>query len=194
MNLRHVSLRFRAAVSVNGFAISERFLGNSPLPPLARKLYPHPLPDLAHIHMDGGTLPRGGLEIGRPHGSVAEERDVSVRIPVPKAAVSTKEVRMKQRLLLSLLLLGRFFGVCHDFLEERAQNEADVDAGIEENLIIFPFERQLMADCNDGLLLQTQDVALVLVTFLRQTMRPPSKYGSVERVLRHGLVKLPPDK
>lgn len=111
-----------------------------------------------------------------------------------KQQFQPKAVRMKQRLLPSLLLLGRFFEMCHDFLEEQAQGETAGQRQGQEDSIAFQFQRHLMAGCSDELLVQTQDVALVLVTFLRQTMRPPSKYGSIERALRHGLTKPPSDK
>jgi len=193
MNLRHVSLRFRAAVSVNGSAISKRFLENNPLPPLAQKLYRKDSPDLAHIHM-----------VGHCHAVAWRLADHMVQwlrrdmflygSRFQRQQFQPKKVRMKQRLLPSLLLLGRFFEMCHDFLEEQAQSEADADSQRDRIPISFPLKGQVMHDCSDELLLQTHDVAVVLFTFLRQAMRPPSKYGSVERVLRHGSMKAPSDK
>ena len=193
MNLRHVSLRFRAAVSVNGSAISKRFLENNPLPPLAQKLYRKESPDLAHIHM-----------VGHCHAVAWRLADHMVQwlrrdmflygSRFQRQQFQPKKVRMKQRLLPSLFLLGRFFEMCHDFLEEQVQSGADANSKADHIPITFPFKGQVMADCSDELLLQTHDVAVVLFTFLRRAMRPPSKYGSVERVLRHGSMKAPSDK
>ncbi|KXX72916.1 hypothetical protein MMYC01_210650, partial [Madurella mycetomatis] len=187
MSLRQVSLRFRAAVSVNGSAISKRFLVSNPLPPLAQRLYPHKSPNLAHIHM-----------VGHYHAIAWRLADHMVQwlrremflygSRFQKQQFQPMKVRMKKRLLPPLLLLGRFFEICHDFLEEQAQKETEGQG--QEGSIAFPFERDLMKDCSTELLVQTQDVALVFITFLRRTMRPPSKYGSFERTLRHDLKAL----
>lgn len=186
MSLRQVSSRFRAAVSVNGSAVSRRFLVSNPLPPLAQRLYPHTSPDLAHIHM-----------VGHRHAiawRLADHMTQWLRREMflfgsrfQEQQFQPIKVRMKKRLLPPLLLLGRFFEMCHDFLEGQAQEETEGQG--QEDSIAFPFERHLMEDCSTELLVQTQDVALVFITFLRQTMRPPSKYGSLERVLRHGRTK-----
>ncbi|KAK0638641.1 hypothetical protein B0T16DRAFT_462404 [Cercophora newfieldiana] len=190
MNLRHVSTKFRAAVSMNGRAISRRFLVKNPLPPLAQSLYPHPSPDLNHIHM-----------VGHCHAVAWRLADHIVQwlrrdmflygSRFQKQQFQPKKVRMKQRLLPSLLLLGRFFETCRGCLEEWAREE--IGAGNVSQEITFKFERHIISSCSDELLLQTQDVALILVTYLRRAMRPSSKYGTVERTLRHGSVKPLPD-
>ncbi|KAK4455201.1 hypothetical protein QBC34DRAFT_433414 [Podospora aff. communis PSN243] len=188
MNLRHVSTRFRAAVSVNGHAISRRFLIKNPLPPLAQDLYPHPSPDLTHIDM-----------VGHHHAVAWRLADHVVQwlrrdmflygSRFQKQQFQPKKVRMKQRLLPSLLLLGRFFEMCRLSLEEQGR-KGETD---RTDPITFEVSKDLMRLCGNELLFQTQDVALVLVTFLRRTMRAPSKYGTVEKTLRKSRVDPPPD-
>jgi hypothetical protein len=188
MNLRHVSTRFRAAVSVNGRAISRRFLVKNPLPPLAQDLYPHPSPDLIHIDM-----------VGHYHAVAWRLADHVVQwlrrdmflygSRFQKQQFQPKKVRMKQRLLPSLLLLGRFFEMCRLSLEEQERQSARD----RTDPITFEVSKDLMRICGNELLLQTQDVALILVTFLRRTMRAPSKYGTIEKALRQSRVDTPPD-
>ena len=186
ISLRHVSQRFRSEVTVNGSAISKRFLVSNPLPPLARSLYPHDSPDLAHIDM-----------VGRSHAVAWRLADHVVQwlrndillygSRFQQEAFQPRKVRMKQRLLPSLLVLGRYFDLCRDSLEEEAQGKT----GYRNAPIAFAFERRMMGALTDELIFQTSDVALVLVGFLRRTMRPPSKYGAVERTLRLGRTRPP---
>jgi len=178
MSLRQVSVRFRAAVSVNGSAISRRFLVSNPLPPLARWLYPNSSPDLAHIHM-----------VGNCHAVAWRLADHIVWWLSERMFLLEKEqhqalkARMKQRLLPSLFLLGRFFNICRDFLKWRISEEIGApEQGIP---LTFPFEKQIMEGCSNELLLQTHDVALVLINFLRCVIRPPSQYGFLERTIRY---------
>ncbi|KAK0613933.1 hypothetical protein B0T14DRAFT_527338 [Immersiella caudata] len=188
MNLRHVSTRFRAAVSVNGRAISRRFLVKNPLPPLALALYPHPSPDITHINM-----------VGHSHAVAWRLADHMVQwlrrdiflygSRFQKQQFQPKKVRMKQRLLPSLLLLGRFFEMCRGILEGHGRAATNDRTGT----IAFQAEKDLMKICSNELLLETQDVALILVTFLRRAMRAPSKYGTVEKALRNSRVEPPPD-
>ncbi|KAK1759817.1 hypothetical protein QBC47DRAFT_373119 [Echria macrotheca] len=200
-NLRQVSRRFRASVSVNNSAISRRFLKRNPLPPLALALYPHPSPDLAHIH-----------KVGHYHAVAWRLADHMVKwlrenmylygSRFQKQQFQPKKVRMKQRLLPSLLVLGKFFERCRGFLEcqtaiglqeatiqNSGARSAEERGKCQREPMVFSFDREMMAGCSDDLLFQTHDTALILSTFLRQTMRPPSKYGRIERTFRCGLVK-----
>jgi len=206
MNLRQVSQQFRAAVSVNGSAISKRFLFSNPLPPLALALYPHPSPDLIHLH-----------KVGHRHAVAWRLADHIVRwlrqdmflygSRFQKQQFQPKKIRMKQRLLPALLVLGKFFERCHEFLESHGspdgdrrpslQKSAPLAGGTEKLLddtVAFPFKKEIMAHCGNELLMQTHDVALILSTFLQRTMRPSTKYGSVERTHRYGPVKPPDEK
>jgi hypothetical protein len=65
---------------------------------------------------------------------------------------------------------------------------------LRDDTIAFPFDKEIMIHCSDELLMQTHDVALILSTFLQQTVRPSTKYGSVERTLRYGPVEPPNEK
>ncbi|KAK0729611.1 hypothetical protein B0H67DRAFT_2977 [Lasiosphaeris hirsuta] len=187
MSLRQVSSRFRAAVSVNSSAISRRFLVSNPLPPLARTLYPHPSPDLTHIRM-----------VGHCHAVAWRLADhivwwlIKYMYLLKKEQHEALKVRMKQRLLPPLFLLGRFFEMCRAFLKKESLEE--MGARNQEVSITFPFEKQIMGGCSSELLLQTQDAALVLITFLRAAMRPASKYGFLERIIRYGRVEPPSER
>ena len=180
MSLRRVSRSYRHAVSVNGLGISKRFLVENPLPPLALQLYPHEAPGFAHIQ-----------RVGRCHSVAWRLADHMVqwlrqemylyRSQYQQENFQPKKVRMKQRLLPSLLLLGRFFELSHDAIED-ARREHGGEA--KEGPLYFPPEARVTDGCSNELVVQTQNIALVFFTFLERTLSPPSKHGKAERVLR----------
>ena len=180
MSLRGVSRSFRHAVSVNGLGISKRFLVENPLPPLALQLYPHEAPDLAHIH-----------RVGHCHSVAWRLADHMVQwlrqemylygSRYQQVHFHPKKVRMKQRLLPSLLVLGRFFDLSRDAIEDARREHS---GEVKEGPLYFPSEGRVTDGCSNELVAQTQNIALVFFTFLERTLSPPSKHGKAERALR----------
>ncbi|KAH8887928.1 hypothetical protein GQ53DRAFT_826915 [Thozetella sp. PMI_491] len=178
MNLRQVSRQWRAAVSVNGSAISKRFLVRNPLPPLAGVLYPHHCPDMLHIQ-----------KVGHCHA-------VASRVADHMASWLQKEIflhgtrfqgdifqatklKIKRRLVPSLFLLVHFFQHY-----PRTMGAAALQQKIRYTKERgFLFERMTMEHYDSRLILQTLDVMTVFVPYLKRCMRPPSKYGTVEKAL-----------
>ncbi|KAK0614650.1 hypothetical protein B0T14DRAFT_312155 [Immersiella caudata] len=181
MSLRRVSRSFRHAVSVNGLGISKRFLDENPLPPLALQLYPHAAPDLAHVHMVGHRhsvawkLADHVVQWLRQEMYLCGSRHQQVHF-------RPKKVRMKQRLLPSLLLLGRFFELSYDAIEDARREHGEE---VKEGPLYFPSEGRVTGGCSNELVVQTKNIALIFVNFLERALSPPSKHGTAERALRN---------
>ncbi|KAH7157371.1 hypothetical protein B0J13DRAFT_541621 [Dactylonectria estremocensis] len=186
MNFRRVSKACRAAVSINGPAISKRLLDKCPLPPLARLLYPNSLPDLTYVWEVGYRHAVASKLAGHLASWLGREMYL-YKSRHQQQVFQEKRTLIQKRLLPPLFTAFHFFELYPQSLASVLRQTQKTQLGESTahcKPIPYAYELEAMERYSNDVLMQTHDVMKCLVVFFRTIVSPPSYYGPTERFLR----------
>ncbi|KAH7127487.1 hypothetical protein EDB81DRAFT_809379 [Dactylonectria macrodidyma] len=186
MNFRRVSRACRAAVSINGPAISKRLLDKCPLPPLARQLYPNLQPDLTYV-WEVGYRHEVASKLARHFASWLGREMYQYKSRHQQQVFHEKRTLIQKRLLPPLFTAFHFFELYPQSLATALHQAQCTELGgstAHGEPVPYAHELKAMELYSDDVLLQTHDVMKCMVVFFRRMMSPPTYYGPTERFLR----------